>query len=209
MKESMAPSKHALVPPNWPSETVYLTASVYSPQLDAVERDFLGRQERKGTASGPSGASSSVRVRRIDAPPDHPARGQYGLFASKHLAPGSIVLDYLGYVHSSRDTDALSNYDLSLDRERGIGIDAACMGNEARFINDYRGIRDAPNVEFVDRTVHGERRMSVQVRSAGKSGQGSKGIARGEELLVNYGKGFWQHREEGSVETVHEASIDG
>ncbi|KAI9884333.1 MAG: hypothetical protein M1823_003872 [Watsoniomyces obsoletus] len=201
----MAPSKRPLVPPHWPLEIVYLTDSVYSPQLNSIEREFLGHQGRKGISFG---VNSSVRVRRIEAPPDHPARGQYGLFASKHLAPGTVVLDYLGYVHSSRDTDASSDYDLSLDRERGIGIDATRMGNEARFINDYRGIRDSANVEFIDRTVNGERRMSVQVRPAGKRDSGNKGIAKGEELLVNYGKGFWRHRQEKPVEAVHEASMD-
>lgn len=126
--------------------------------------------------------------------PCHPALGQYGLFASDHLTPGRIVVEYLGYVHSRRDVDSLSDYDLSLDRDRGIGIDAARMGNEARFINDYRGVRDSPNVEFVDLLVRGERRVGVRVLPVGKSGKGKKGIGKGEELLVNYGKGFWQSR---------------
>ncbi|CAG8981339.1 hypothetical protein HYALB_00005140, partial [Hymenoscyphus albidus] len=46
------------------------------------------------------------------------------------------------------DPHANSNYDLSLDREWGIGIDAKKCGTEARFINDYRGVAAAPNAEF-------------------------------------------------------------
>ncbi len=79
----------------------------------------------------------------------------------------------------------------------GIGIDADMWGNEARFINDYRGITERPNAEF--REVWGERRkergMGVWVLPEGKSGKG-KGIKKGEEILVSYGRGFWGARKE-------------
>lgn len=79
----------------------------------------------------------------------------------------------------------------------GIGIDADMWGNEARFINDYRGIAERPNAEF--REVWDERRkergMGVFVLPEGKSKQG-KGIKKGEEILVSYGRGFWGARKE-------------
>ena len=92
-----------------------------------------------------------------------------------------------------------SDYDLSLDREHGIGIDAAKTGNEARFINDYRGIADRPNAEFREVWDQGikERGMAVYVLREGKSGKG-KGIRKGEEILVSYGKGFWGARKNGT-----------
>ena len=98
------------------------------------------------------------------------------------------------------EIDSSSNYDLCLDRESGLSIDAAIMGNEARFINDYRGISDAgPNAEFRDCLVLTapatcERRIGVFVLRAGKAGKKAKGIAKGEEILVSYGKGFWSNR---------------
>jgi hypothetical protein len=106
----------------------------------------------------------------------------------------------LGYVHDQTDTDEASDYDLSLDRELGIGVDASKMGNEARFINDYRGVAAAPNAEFRDIHVDigsgkVERRVGVFVLSAGKSGKRAKGIGRGQEILVSYGKGFWTERQ--------------
>jgi hypothetical protein len=39
---------------------------------------------------------------------------------------------------------AKSDYDLWLDRDADLAVDAARMGNEARFINDYRGVPDQP-----------------------------------------------------------------
>lgn len=137
----------------------------------------------------------------------HPACGQFGLFAARDLKAGTFILQYLGEIHAppldmgtALDTHAKSDYDLSLDRERGIGIDADRKGNEARFINDYRGIAERPNAEFKevwdDRRK--ERGMGVWVLGEGKSGKG-KGVKKGEEILVSYGRGFWGARKTGEV----------
>ena len=53
--------------------------------------------------------------------------------------------------------DNQKSYDLSLTRHPNpLSIDAAKSGNEARFINDYRGVADRPNAEF--RELWDERR---------------------------------------------------
>lgn len=62
------------------------------------------------------------------------------------------------------------------------------MGNEARFINDYRGIANKPNALFKEiRTASGEMRMSVW--------SGSETIPKGKEILVSYGKSWWRARQ--------------
>jgi len=146
----------------------------------------------------PKGPCTLVKITPISSP-SHPATGQCGLFAASDLKPGTFILQYLGELHASStaepDPHADSNYDLSLDREQGIGIDADKVGNEARFINDYRGIADKPNAEFKE--VWDERRkekgMGVFVLPLGKSGKG-KEIKKGQEILVSYGRGFWGAR---------------
>ena len=120
----------------------------------------------------------------------------------QNLLPNTFILTYLGFVHGSVDTDPTSDYDLGLNAELGIAVDASGMGNETRFINDYRGVSTiGPNAEFRDVLVdlgHGmlERCVGVFVLSAGmvKSGKRAKGIAKGDEILVSYGKGFWNGR---------------
>jgi SET domain-containing protein len=107
------------------------------------------------------------------------------------------VLDYLGYYHTAEESDATSDYDISLDRESGVAIDAQNMGNEGRFVNDYRGVpgKSRANAEFKTRKMsgkgggEGQLRMGVWV--------GPKDIKKGEELLVSYGKGFWEARKIG------------
>lgn len=101
---------------------------------------------------------------------------------------------------------AKSDYDLWLDRDADLAVDAARMGNEARFVNDYRGVPGRggkkANAEFRvvwDPRRTGERCMAVFVLPAGKRAKGKArvvGIACGEEVLVSYGRGFWQGRRE-------------
>lgn len=62
------------------------------------------------------------------------------------------------------------------------------MGNEARFVNDYRGIANKPNALFIEvKTTTGEMRMSVW--------SGSEPIPKGKEILVSYGKAWWRARQ--------------
>ncbi|KAJ1652447.1 hypothetical protein IWQ61_007220 [Dispira simplex] len=141
----------------------------------------------------------------------HPACGEYGLFATRPLTPGTLLLVYQGLVTHYDEADPQSDYVLGLDATEWfrlahrlatvahqpstalvplrLAIDAATMGNEARFINDYRGIAAQPNVEFTD-FIHettGTVNMGVWVRH--------HPIAAGQELLVNYGKSFWKSRQ--------------
>ena len=150
-------------------------------------------------------SSKNVQIVRINDI-KHPAHDQRGLFAARHLPPDTFIIAYLGLIHTNADTDTdpHSNYDLSLDRELGLSIDATAAGNEARFINDYRGIADRANAEFRDCWVQmaavgaerarWERRIGVFVLGAGRAGKRAAGIGVGQEVLVNYGRSFWSKR---------------
>ncbi|KZM26152.1 uncharacterized protein EKO05_0000449 [Ascochyta rabiei] len=193
----------ARTPQEWPEGTTYLRAPSYSKKLTKdklnlllLSKADLSSTERVLTTRSPY---ANVKIKPISNV-SHPAHGQHGLYAAQHLPPDSFILPYLGFVHDQTETDETSDYDLSLDREIGISVDASKMGNEARFMNDYRGISTGPNAEFRDVLVDVgfglvEKRMGVFVFSAGKSGKRAKGIGPGEEILVNYGKGFWTGRQ--------------
>ncbi|KAL7268763.1 hypothetical protein RUND412_008601 [Rhizina undulata] len=173
-------------PSNWPSEIQYLHRPVLSKSLPASTLTALSFSPTTPRSS----LSPLVRIRRI-TDVNHPANKQFGLFAAKNLPAKSWVLDYLGYVHDDSDSDESSDYDLCLDRELGVGVDAKRMGNEARMVNDYRGVPvfERPNVVFETRRVggnDGEVRMGLWV--------GVKEIKKGTELCVSYGKGFWVQR---------------
>ena len=181
------------VPKNWPQDIIYLSKPHYSAHLHTDKVKALNNLDAFEASSL---LQAPVRIQHI-TDVTHPAHEQYGLFAAAYLPPSSFVLFYIGYVHDERDTDEASDYDLSLDRELGIAVDASRMGNEARFVNDYRGVADGPNAEFKEVVVNiqgqAEKRMGLFVLPEGKSGKG-KGIRKGQEVLVSYGKGFWKER---------------
>jgi hypothetical protein len=199
-----APPSHAL-PKAWPQGVTYLNSPKYSKHID---HDILHTEKALRGVSGlavigpkAQGPSPLVRIKSISSA-SHPANGQHGLFATQNLTPDTFILTYLGFFHGAVDADPTSDYDLGLDAELGIAVDASGMGNEARFINDYRGVSaSGPNAEFRDVLVEFgngilERCVGVFVLSAGKvkSRKRARGIAKGEEILASYGKGFWNGR---------------
>src|ERR1700753_2535647 len=176
------PIKSNTLPKAWPKEIMYLNSLAYAPAITSEIRQALHRVPPDAIIiPDPSTPYSMVAIKRKTLA-SHPAYNQNGLFASKNLPPSSFVILYHGFIHDSNDTDPSSSYDLSFDAELGVGIDAQSMGNEARFINDYRGIKEKPNAEFKDvwvRLGRGtlERRIGVFVLS-GKGRE--KGIRKGE-----------------------------
>jgi hypothetical protein len=174
-----------MVPAHWPPHILYLLDPSYHSSVPPSLRSYLtgpAHQRHRRTTPSPS----LVSIRAITAP-SHPAFGQYGLFAYKKIPPHAHIIDYVGQVHCE---DRISDYDLSLYRTRegiNVGVDARLMGNEARFINDYRGVRERPNAVFIERrTDSGELRMSVW--------SGKEGIKKGSEIVVSYGKSWWGAR---------------
>lgn len=192
-------------PKNWPADVVYLNAPAYSQALSS-DRSLLAVNINAvvETVATPLKVCGLVKIQSI-SDSSHPAYGQCGLFAAQHLPAGSFILPYIGLVHTREEADPTSDYDLSLNRFTGVGVDATKMGNEARFVNDYRGTgASGPNAEFKEIAVQVklpsgkfslEIGTGVYVLSAGKANKRAKGIAKGQEILVSYGKGFWSERQ--------------
>lgn len=302
--EPLAPANiTSPTPANWPPDVTFLAAPIYSPSLTPAQLTFLRTRPTDAEfASGevvdltiPS-PSPPVRLEiQSIVDPAHPAHGQRGLFVAPPLLPDSTIADgfgragrqpllrpgelvavYVGVVRDGRveATERQSDYELWLSRDAGIAVDAATAGNEARFVNDYRGVPRSedtrvtagrrqhqqqqhqkgnpaertttalaailpttsgrgPNAEFRDvwwrppgpgpdgrRRKAAERGIGIFVRREGKRRAGGtgvgagrsqpvkgaakaaaspsfSGIAAGEEILVSYGKGFWNARKAG------------
>lgn len=201
------------VPPQWPEEVVYLRKPRLERSFPTSLIPFIATPR---FAPHPSPHPAGVVIKRV-AEASHPANGQRCLVARKNIKGGEMIIPYLGIIHvtftPSEDlehSDATtpppqpshedSDYDLSLLRVSAsdprnpypgyhvsIGVDAAEMGNAARFVNDYRGIGSAPNAEFrLGKGDGGEMRMEVWSLKSG--------VSKGQEVLVSYGKGWWGAR---------------
>ena len=141
----MPPNRDARLPPRWPPHLTYLAQPRYHPSVPSEVRAIIcpSHTERIQPPHGPH--RPPVAIQPI-SDPSHPAHGQYGLFAAKKIPPRTLILDYVGEVHCDDRPD--SDYDLSLYRtsdQISVGVDAQQAGNEARFINDFRGVRSKPN----------------------------------------------------------------
>lgn len=174
-------------PLHWPSDLRYLTSHSHHYSVSADIRSQL-RESARLLDSSPTRPSRPPVVIRQITKDGHPAKGQFGLFALKKIPPRCHIIDYLGELHC--DDRPASDYDLSLLRLQdgtSVGLDASRMGNEARFINDFRSVAPKANAQFQEsRNGAGELCMSVW--------SGSEGIKKGDEILVSYGKAFWKAR---------------
>ncbi|KAI9066696.1 SET domain protein [Trametes sanguinea] len=180
-------------PARWPDNVRYIAEPCYHTSVPNHIRDYLrpssntGSQPPRHQTTHLQAQKHLITIQRI-SDSSHPAHGQYGLFAAKKIPPRTLILDYIGEVHC--DDRPTSDYDLSLYRSPdnvSVGVDAQLVGNEARFINDYRGVKAKPNVAFQERrTDRGEMRMSIW--------SGSEVIRKGDELLLSYGKSWWRAR---------------
>ncbi|KAJ7042590.1 SET domain protein [Mycena alexandri] len=180
-------------PHNWPKNIHYTTTCSFHSSVPQSIRQKIteGSAAKTATINPPNGPSpadkSVVAIRRISES-THPACGQLGLFAARKIKEKTVIVDYIGEIHCDERPE--SDYDLSLFRssDLSVGIDANKQGNEGRFVNDYRGIpgQEKPNAVFVDeRLASGELRMRIV---------SSRIITKGEEILVSYGKAWWQAR---------------
>ncbi|KAF1356151.1 hypothetical protein BDV97DRAFT_417594 [Delphinella strobiligena] len=181
-------------PINWPSEITYLRQPTHSPSIPQPTLQALNTPTKQ-TAAYPKFVlaelpipNPAVRITPITTP-THPAWRSNGLFTTRHHQASSFILPYIGHMHTDApaDTDITSSYDISLDRELGVSIDAAKAGNEARFVNDYRGIRDRPNAEFRDIWVktgdmRWERWIGIFVLGEGKAGLRKGGLGGGRRF---------------------------
>lgn len=198
---------HTRPPANWPSTLPYLPTPLISSSLSPSQLALIHPTTTPSdtevytinTAVTFSPTSNSlIRITPI-TDPSHPACGQSGLFAAKDLPAGSHIIDYTGLLHScplpppnegAESCCASSDYDLAfLDRDAAIAIDGSVMGNEARFVNDWRGVREqGPNAMFEEYWVKVKdgkgkegwvARMGVWVCPAAGSSQGKKGGGKG------------------------------
>ncbi|KAK4050639.1 hypothetical protein OIV83_003365 [Microbotryomycetes sp. JL201] len=153
---------------------------------------------------------------RLIADDKHPAHGQRGLFnGPRKLEPGTWIRDYVGIVHTELDSDPTSDYDLTLERRTDpskeqvaptadnnlnnqqswtvVAIDATRAGNEARYVNDFRGVADKPNAVFELREWK-DRKTGQVVGRRMAIWAGPRGVDKQVEICVSYGKGFWRER---------------
>lgn len=213
---------NAAPPLGWPQDLTYLSNHCKpTSSISELHRSIFCQAPLD--ASDPYSAAvlrsqDLTEIRQI-TDKNHPAYGQRGLFAKKQIPPRTVILPYLGLLHTEEESDESSDYDLRVwgpseayrDEQTALvhtyppnaeptplGIDSTHCGNEARFVNDFRGVAQRPNVFFEEYEVPAPSgRPLADSRRGLVFKSGSKAIKARTELLVSYGKGFWQARRDG------------
>lgn len=169
---------------SWPSEVEYSNDYRWGADVPAALRL---KYQPAGARARPARPSPRVFAEVITEP-THPAHGQCGLFAAVPLAHGAWVLDYVGAVALGENEDRSSDYVCDFGEASELALDANRVGNEGRFVNDYRNTGLRANVEFrLRRDARGELRQGIFVCA-------KEGVGAGEELLISYGKSYWRSR---------------
>ncbi|GAB5357918.1 hypothetical protein AAMO2058_000415400 [Amorphochlora amoebiformis] len=166
-----------LAPKGWPSEVEFISDMDWRQVHSEVAMGV------RPTQNNPKRPSKVVRIKTIEDP-KHPAYKQRGLFANQTIKPNTRIIDYVGVVRATCEESKTSDYIIQFTNQ--LSIDAERRGNEARFINDYRGTNGNVNVHFKTYPHHQGVRLGVF--------SASRKIKKGEELLVTYGRSFWKER---------------
>lgn len=117
----------------------------------------------------------------------------YGLFAEQDLPEGAFLMEYAGEVTSSTDdptwTWVYPKPGGFLPTRDEFLLDAKYYGNEARFVNHGEQYNLELEAVYQGRTWHV---VYVAIRA----------IQKGEELLTDYGGGYWSKRNKVPVQTT-------
>lgn len=147
------------LPKNWPNNIIYTNI-----------QSFQGYKNLK------KDITPGVIVKKINEP-NNILHNQFGLFATKKFDEYDIIGQYTGKLVTP---DKGGRY---VSCSENCGIDALDIGNELRFINDYRNISSTENV--VLRTTYIDKKPRVVFVV-------TQNIEEGDQLLTDYGKGYWE-----------------
>lgn len=117
-------------------------------------------------------------------PSSLPGAGQ-GLFTTQFIPKGTLIIEYKGRISAWKDVNhdnGNNGYIYYVNRNHVI--DASKYPSElARYANDARGLTKVPGI--TNNAEYSEEGKKVYIRA-------KKNIQPGEEILVAYGKEYWQ-----------------
>lgn len=108
-----------------------------------------------------------------------------GLFARHFIPKGTLIAEYKGKITTWKEVKEDNRNNVYLYyMNRNHVIDARNhKKSKARYANDARGLKRIKG--FTNNAVYAENGRRVYIES-------TKDIAPGEEILVNYGKEYWE-----------------
>ena len=112
---------------------------------------------------------------------NHVLNGEYGVFAEKKFKIGDVIGQYTGKIVYG---NVSGRYVAELTNTTELNINAETEGNETRFINDYRNIKNKPNC-CISRTIIDNKPCVLFIVI--------DVINIHDEILVDYGTNYWDY----------------
>lgn len=167
------------LPKNWPTDVAYRSSLVYS-DLEDIERN-----QEDTTIPG-------IQIEPIQDV-SHPCFGELAVFATKDFAKEHTFGPYAGDVipvQALNDSHGRGKYHMKFGVDDEFMVDAENVGNELRFVNDFRDVPgvSAPNVQFIMRREPMTGTLMIVLIAI-------KEVLKGNELLCDYGKAYWEHKQ--------------
>ncbi|KAK5949894.1 hypothetical protein OHC33_009079 [Knufia fluminis] len=143
-------------PTNWPPNVKYRSQPCESRYLTENQRRWLCRKPQVTTGTDNTALpiiklpqsrieiDSRINIKVINDE-QHPAHGQRGLFAARDLAPGELVVPYIGYVHSSTASERAVLEQLNnVNAERLLDDSEDVSGPHGSYIEKNNHEQDPP-----------------------------------------------------------------
>ncbi len=170
-----------MLPENWSDEFTYSPTSIH---LGFAAHVLFSEEElaKESACIEEKRVHPHIKIRLLDA--GHPIAGQRGVFALKKIDAWAQLGEYVGEVFIGAGVPEMfprKDVHCWFAERNGISVQVSSnrFANELAFINDYRGIADAPNVGLQWIIHKGFYHFGyVTLRE----------IQQGEELLVDYGQ---------------------
>ena len=172
-------------PKGWPADVLFCSGSIIGPvELSPLLRATVPKRPSLGVRIEPVGDNA---LNSWGGPhpcrPDRQMHAQQRLVAVLRFKPGDCICTYGGVLTNSslrlnpERNDNESKYVVEIEH---LDLVAKYVGSKGRFANDFKGIADGPNAEFVQFTDERTGTVSVAILAL-------KVIKPGEEILVKYG----------------------
>jgi len=127
-----------------------------------------------------------VRIWEVDDE-KHVCFGSRALKATEFIKAGEVIGQYTGFVTTASESDGDVRGTYTVELPGREVIDGFVHGNEIRYMNDYRGIAEEKNAEFAGECCMcrmGDGCVTMLVKAV-------KDIEPDEEILTDYGAGYW------------------
>jgi hypothetical protein len=185
-------------PENWPKSLIYTTTSLSSDLHPEIIKSYLSADDSDFISPilDKKEVHRFLEIKVLDSIGEHPLKNmksplgheQRGVFAKNIIPKNTILGEYIGEITlkptSYKISIPISPYCWTIQFPSFyLHIEAKKYANQLALVNDFHGIKKQPNT-IANIIIHRKYYCFIY--------QTTKKINKNDEILIDYGKYFWQ-----------------